>query len=149
MTASTRVKASELVEKLSLDDIRYIELAGSVDITSASAGSGKADVKLTLSPAIRDDPPGLIVIADAETTTEGATIRARLGATYSYPEPFTLDDDEMAEFLNRVAMINLTPYVREALADIAARLRVDMPVMPLITAGTVTRTTDSAATQSD
>ncbi|MGO4453704.1 hypothetical protein [Arthrobacter sp. RAF14] len=68
---------------------------------------------------------------------EGCAIESVFTAIWAASEPATVSGIAMGEFLERVAIMAIYPYQREALATYAARLRVPVPTLGLIRQGDV------------
>lgn len=67
-----------------------------------------------------------------------ARLVADIGISYSLTKPIAPSESALKEFVERVAVMALFPYVRESLHTSAARLGVDPPVLGIIRAGELT-----------
>lgn len=75
-----------------------------------------------------------------------------VASIYGSTEPITFGDALATEFIEKVAVMAVYPFLREALASTAARLELSVPMLGLLKAGQfkVTATTHAdAATASD
>lgn len=136
MIEPTAVSVTEFADHIILEDIRFFELSGEVELgANETSEPGEAQMEVSLSE--RTDAPGYLVLIKATMDAPPLRLSTSVAGLYKYPEPFSLSEDDKVQFINRVAMIQLTPYIREGLATTAARLRVDAPLVPLVRAGTV------------
>ncbi len=62
-------------------------------------------------------------------TTREARITADIGLVFKKTQPFTCSQAVMKEFVERVAIMALVPFMREAVFAAAARLKVSPPLM--------------------
>lgn len=68
---------------------------------------------------------------------DDCTIESLFTAVWSASEAITVAGAAMGEFLERVAMMAVYPYQREALATYATRLRVPVPTLGLVRQGEI------------
>lgn len=67
---------------------------------------------------------------------EGVLILADMSAVYTHSEEVDLEMDALREFVERVGIMSVYPFVRESIFTTAARLGVSPPVLGLIRPGT-------------
>lgn len=67
--------------------------------------------------------------------TVAADLQADIGAVYTISEPVALTSEIVAEFTERVALMAVFPFLREAVFTTASRLGVPPPVLGLLRAG--------------
>jgi hypothetical protein len=68
-------------------------------------------------------------------TTTVAELYADIGVHYAIREPVEIPEVALREFVERVGVMGVFPFVRESLFTTATRLGVDAPVLGLLRAG--------------
>lgn len=116
----------ELFEAISLESIQFEELS----VRRYAGEEGPLDLSFTV--ARSDDQTGMLARLNAHGFGRGAEYTVAVQATYQFAEPTEIKSEILAEFLNRSAMVSLMPFLREAMLSSAARLQVDVPLLPLM-----------------
>lgn len=70
-----------------------------------------------------------------ELGTESANLEADIGAVYTLPEPVEMTAAVVAEFIERVGLMAVFPFLREAVFTTASRMGVPPPVVGILRAG--------------
>lgn len=124
----------DLITALSLKDIQYTDLhAKRGNAPGVRPRDVSGSIRHEISYGHSDD--GLEGIAEIKATAErGETsLSVTVAAHYEFSEPIAeLSEDIAREFVNRVVLFQLTPFIREGLASLASRLRVPAPVLGLL-----------------
>lgn len=153
-----RPSASELVELVTLDDVRLFETNGKVrwddsdqaenhgsgadqhqtGTTEESANRDTFDVDLRIGE--RADDRGIVAFFAVNWVRGPASASVTVGALYTVSAHVTEDieyeEEALREFASRVAAYQMLPFAREGLISIAARLRIEpVPIMPLVPQG--------------
>lgn len=68
-------------------------------------------------------------------TTEHATFDISAAARYTLTSPLELRIEVVKEFIERVAVMAVFPYLREGVSSMASRLRVPVPTIGILPAG--------------
>jgi hypothetical protein len=71
----------------------------------------------------------------ATVETGNARLVAAYAVQYSREDDKEIPDDVRVEFVERVAIMAVLPYVREAIHGLGARLRVPVPLLPILRQG--------------
>lgn len=89
-----------------------------------------------------EDSKRFRVRLQTEIESDPGIIRAILAAEYELDtfKPRDLNEDVMLEFVNKVAVMTLLPYVRQTVADISQRVFTYPLTMPLFKAGKISFT---------
>lgn len=121
-----------LVTLTELVDIHPYRISGTRHLDALSAAdTEQQDMALRVSR----DAYGLEARLSLTLVTSEAELIADIGARYHYSEPLEVDDSVIAEFVQRVAVMNAFPYLRESVYTTATRLGVAAPVLGLLRAG--------------
>jgi hypothetical protein len=79
-----------------------------------------------------EDNSEIIVRIAVDLAGHQADFRVDVAARYKLEEPRLFTDPERVSFAESGPMLTLVPFVREALMSSASRLRVDVPLVPLL-----------------
>lgn len=133
-------RIEDLLDIVELLDIRFFELSGVVDRTALGGPEGSTEYQspTQLQLGQSDDRRQIGVTVRVETKTDIASFVVEAAVEYACSEPVELTEDVKVEFANRLAFMNLVPFVREGLITTAARLRVNPPIIPIIPGGMFT-----------
>lgn len=134
----TSEELKELVSASSIKDVRFFKIEAAFDVDELREESddevdGEA-VQFGVSMATRGDGAGLIATMTCEVQRLG--IRYFLEVAGLYDVDFWEEDRFSSEtiegFGTQVAMYQLLPFAREGIADLATRLRLPVPILPLM-----------------
>lgn len=126
-----------LVSQARLHDVRFFKVEGSFDVETTSDAvnePGQDPVQIGMQMATRRDSAGLIGTMTCEMSRPGVHYSVEVAGLY---DVVGWDDDAFSEevieaFGSRVVMFQLLPFAREAIADLATRLRLPVPILPLM-----------------
>jgi len=125
---------SVLRDLLELEDIRYTEVSAQrLAVPEADDPPLEPDEpQLNLNPQISTD--GTKVKIDVSCASENRYLRVVVGIEVLYvaPEPVTIPEDVMVDFLGLSTVVSVAPHIREAFQSMAARLRMPIPLMSLV-----------------
>ncbi|WP_406203205.1 hypothetical protein OH807_26330 [Kitasatospora sp. NBC_01560] len=122
----------ELSAVTELEDVTFLEVSGR-RLFDQQEPRTDADSRTTLSVWLRggDDGTTLEVRCRLELGSAQADFAVDAAAAFSVRAPFELTPEVQQEFLDRIGVTVLYPYLREALQGTAAKLGVDTPVLSL------------------
>lgn len=123
--------ARELLSLAELTGVRVFEVHGKI------VDDGPLSEQAVASPdlAIRVRPTSLETRMRLEVTTDVASLVADVSAEYTFSEPVQLSREVAEEFIERVAVLAVYPFVRESILTTAFRLGVPAPVLGLMHSG--------------
>lgn len=149
MTANARVITDvvELLSYVDLTDIAHYEVSGV---------RRQSDPEEGFEPGVRD-PQVMVRNQDGKletrvrlaVETNEARLVADIAAIYALTEPLELPDDVTSEFLERVGIMAVYPYLRAAIHGSAAQIGVDAPVLGLLRSGSIAVHPDEADAPTD
>jgi hypothetical protein len=122
--------AAELLRYTELSEVRTYELRGR-RVTAGTASEPTPDI------AVKVSETSLETRMRLEVTTESAVLFSDMAVVYSLSEPLELAQDVVREFVERVGIMAVFPFVRESVFATAARLTVTPPVLGLLRAGSL------------
>ena len=140
MSESPRVitSARELLELTRLADIVWYELSGrrfsDDDLEGLGAGN---DEEAPLQVLARSSDEQVEVRVRTTAQSSSARFSVDVGAIFDLAMPVEVDADAMKEFVQRVGVMAAYPFVREGLFSVAARMRVEAPLLQLLQANTM------------
>lgn len=114
--------AEQLVELVKLDSISYFEYSGKVKAgTAVNDADNTGKVRSELMHHVRSD---LVSIRCKSTVeTQAATYVLDLAANYQASVPFKISKDSVLDdFIHRVALFTIWPYIRVGVQDLATRI---------------------------
>ncbi len=128
----------ELLSLTKLEDISFLELSGRAkqDATDNSDSEENTPVDVPMRVQTRVGEEAFDVRLAVDLDLPSAAITVDVAAKYSLSEPSSIPEPVLKDFVERVAMGHLYPYAREGVAEIAAKLRIPAPVLPMIILGT-------------
>jgi hypothetical protein len=149
MTGKGRAIADvvELLSYVDLTDIAHYEVSGV---------RRQSEPEEDFEPGVRD--PQVMVRHEGgklETRvrlavdTDEARLVADIAAIYTLSEPLEVPDDVIAEFLERVGVMAVYPYLRAAIHGSAAQIGADAPVLGLLRSGSINVQPDEARVSTD
>ena len=129
----------DLVDSVAMSDVQFYEL------TSTRNESGKdvddAEIHPSFVLQIGHPSDGIGVRLAIEITIGRGTIRADAGVIYHTTEKedlISVSEEIGLEFVNRVGVLALMPYLREAIANISLRVLGTPITLPMLRAGQLT-----------
>lgn len=128
---SRPANAAELLRYTELTEVRTYELRGR-RVAAGEVSESTPDI------AVKVGETTLETRMRLEVTTESAVLFSDMAVVYSFSEPLELAKEVVREFVERVGIMAVYPFVREAVFATAARLAVTPPVLGLLHAGTLT-----------
>lgn len=139
--------AVELLSYVELTDITHYEVLGKRRATEPEDG---------FEPGARD-PEVMVRKEDGTLETRvrltfeavDARLVADVSAIYTLSEPLEISEEAISEFLERVGVMAVFPYLRAALHGSAAQLGVDVPVLGLLRPSSLRVTPDEANTRGE
>lgn len=142
--------ATELLQVAELEGVRFFEMHartkmdpdGGVDITSESAGSGHDDQQWTF--FVQVNPEKINLRARLELDGPDAIYVVDAGVFFGIEKPGEVPKNVTFEFINRVAIMALYPFVREGLHELARKIDAKHPLLGLYHPGELTIDVDRA-----
>lgn len=86
---------------------------------------------------VRHDETHLEVRVRGVSDRVDATYVLDVGARFTFAQPVEFEPPALQEFVERVGVMAVYPYIREGLHDLAAKLRLPAPLLKLIRGGQV------------
>lgn len=126
----TVTDARELLELAELTDIVFYE-------TSARRNPDVEETALSIEIALRKEEEVLEVRCRAIAAGGGGEYVADASAVFALQEPVDVPDAVMTEFVERVGVMSVYPYLRESITQSGAKLGLDRPVLKLLRPGDV------------
>lgn len=99
-----------------------------------------------MSVTARGEPDWIEIRCRLTVQTVDADLVVDRSAIFRYSEPLEVGSEVVLEFIEKVGVMSVYPYLREAVTRLATDLGVSPPVMGLLRAGTV-RVSDLAEDQ--
>lgn len=131
--------AADLLQFAELTDIRVYEVSGirtSDDVPGAPKAKSDAPTETEdFQVQARGDLTWMEVRTRLQVKTSDAQMIANIGAIYSFSQPVTIPPQAAAEFVQRVGIMAVYPFIREQIFSSARRLGVSPPVLGLLRAG--------------
>ncbi|MGV9265635.1 hypothetical protein ACWDRR_13355 [Kitasatospora sp. NPDC003701] len=122
----------ELTAATELEDVTFLEVSGR-RLFDRQEPRTEADARTTLSVWLRegDDGTTLEVRCRLELGSVQADFVVDAAAAFTLGAPFELPAELQQQFVDRIGVTVLYPFLREALQGSAAKLGVDTPVLSL------------------
>ena len=121
----------QLVDHLEVIGVRFLELSGRRVWDRPKGFGTESDISLS----VRKRPSSLGVRFKMEVEHRKADYAVEVEARFRADQPLDYSEELAAQFIERVAIMTAFPFLREAVATLAARLAVSVPVLGLIRAG--------------
>lgn len=143
----------ELVGSVELKDVACLQLMADrradqvTGLPAAAEEEGDSDLHFEVHPVLWG--PLIEIWFRARVETSNATFVAAYAAQYERPDDDEIPDDVRRDFVERVAVMAVLPYVREAIHSLGARLRVTAPLMPILRQGEFRLNTGDALDPTD
>ena len=141
-TAISVATAADLLPLVELTAITTYEISGQ---RVAEAEASVQEVGDDFQVMVRLGAQDLETRGRVRVQTSQAVLIADVSATYTFSEPVDLSSDVVGEFVERVGVMAIFPYLREAVHTTASRLGVDAPVLGLLRAGNFRISADDEA----
>jgi hypothetical protein len=122
----------DLVRLSDLVDVTLLRVAG-----ERHEGSDVPEPSESMQVLQHADQEHIEVRCQMEVVTAEGRYVADVGSTYDFSEPLQVDRAVLEEFTGRVAVMAVYPFVREAIHQTAARLRLPAPLLGLLRQGQV------------
>ncbi len=104
---------------------------------SASRREAEGPTQQTTAVNWRSDESQMEVHLDANLATEDGEYAVHVSVTFSYDQPLDVSTEIQQEFVEKVGIMTVYPYLRETVTEAAAKLRLAIPTLGLIRAGQV------------
>lgn len=127
--------ARELLDLTRLADIVWYELSGrrlSEDEIASAEDTSSAGDDVPLQVLARSSDEQIEVRVRTSAHSASARFSVDVGALFDLAEPVAVEADVMKEFVQRVGVMAAYPFVREGLFSVAARMRVEAPLLQLL-----------------
>lgn len=122
--------ARELLELTELTDIAFYEIG-------ARRNPDVEDTPVSIDIALRREELLLEIRCRATVLGGGGEYLVDASAVFTLQEPVQAPEAAIAEFVERVGVMSVYPYLREAITQSAAKLGLDRPVLRLLRPGDV------------
>ncbi|MGU3586395.1 hypothetical protein ACLBYD_24900 [Rhodococcus sp. C26F] len=122
--------ARELLELTELTDIVFYEIG-------ARRNPDVEDTPVSIDIALRREELLLEIRCRATVLGGGGEYLVDASAVFTLQEPVQASETAVAEFVERVGVMSVYPYLREAITQSAAKLGLDRPVLRLLRPGDV------------
>ncbi|WP_454151645.1 hypothetical protein [Microbacterium lacticum] len=135
--------AQELLDAgIELIGIQFFELCAKVDEDSESTELPES-IEPTFSLRLRHEGNEFGIRLASRVYVGLGEVTVDVSANYATPEPVTMDEAVRLEFANRVGIMALIPYLRQAVADLTQRVFGQPILVPITRAGDLEFTPDS------
>ena len=131
----TVTDARELLELAELTDIVFYEVLG-------RRTSNREEEPLSIQIALRLEELLLEIRCRATVAGAGGEYVTDASAVFTLREPIDAHDGVVTEFVERVGVMAVYPYLRESISQSAAKLGLDRPILKLLRPGDVHVTLD-------
>lgn len=132
---------SELLALAKFSEVTYYELSGqrteAPEQATPEAPPGEEEGGAPLQVLLRHDAERIQVRVRCEAEGQGAQYVADVAAEFALAEPVDAPAAVLREFVERVGVMAVYPFVREALHTTASRLRMQAPLLQLLRANQV------------
>jgi len=122
-----------LLEAVELTRITHYEVSGRRHASDATVEEGVRPPQVMVRKSELEIETRMRMVVE----TDVAVFTADISATYTLAEPAHVPDEVVTDFLERVGLMAVYPYAREAIHTSASRLAVDAPVLGLLRTGSV------------
>lgn len=127
-----------LLDVIELVDVSLQRVSGEVHEDEQPA----AEPDVTFQVFKREEDAHLVIRCVIEVTTHEARFVADVSCRYAYQSRVAVDPPVLDEFMSDVGVLTAFPFVREAVHQTAARMRVAAPVLGLLKAGQIDLVSD-------
>ncbi len=122
----------DLLEASELTGIRTYQVVG---VRAAAEEERPDDTEQDLQVMVKGDAGRLETRVLMTVNTPEADLRADVGVLYTFRERLSVPEEILAEFVEKVGVMAVFPFLRESILTTAARLGVAAPVLGLLRAG--------------
>lgn len=122
-----------LLEAVELTRITHYEVSGRRHAPDATVDEGVKPPQVMVRKSELEIETRMRMVVE----TDVAAFTADISATYTLSEPANVPDEVVTDFLERVGLMAVYPYAREAIHTSASRLAVDAPILGLLRTGSV------------
>ena len=122
--------ARDLLDLAELTDIVFYEVG-------ARRATDSADSEPTIQIALRREETSIEVRCRAHVVGSGGAYTTDASAVFSLSEQIAVSDDALTEFVERVGVMTVYPYLRESITQSAAKLGLERPILKLLRPGDV------------
>ncbi|MGN6759768.1 MAG: hypothetical protein ACTHJI_00360 [Leifsonia sp.] len=129
--------AADVLTAAELTDIRVYEVAGRRLLPGEHVDS-ETDASENFQIQAGGDESHFETRARLTVTTADSELLADVSAIYTFAESLTVPREVAGEFVERVGIMSVYPFLREQIFATATRLGVSAPVMGLLRAGQIT-----------
>ncbi|MBH5144314.1 hypothetical protein [Rhodococcus erythropolis] len=120
----------ELLDLAELTDIVFYE-------TNARRSPGVEETPVSIEIALRREELVIEVRCRATVSGAGGEYLTDASAVFTLQEPIDAADEVITEFVERVGVMSVYPYLRESITQAGAKLGLDRPVLKLLRPGEV------------
>jgi hypothetical protein len=142
------VDVVDLLQLVELTEVHFYEISGRRRVQDTSDGDSSDEVDAeavipaapghpSISVMMRSSPTFIEVRTRLALLHEGVEFAVDAAALYRTQVPVAYTEDLRTEFAERVGVMALWPFLREALHTHAAKLRTTLPLLGLLRAGQV------------
>ncbi|MCD2158075.1 hypothetical protein LQL77_30710 [Rhodococcus cerastii] len=124
----TVTDARELLDLAELTDIVFYE-------TNARRSPGVEETPVSIEIALRREELVIEVRCRATFSGAGGEYLADASAVFTLQEPIGAADEVITEFVERVGVMSVYPYLRESITQAGAKLGLNRPVLKLLRPG--------------
>ncbi|AMT72143.1 hypothetical protein [Mycobacteroides immunogenum] len=115
--------ARDLLGITDLSDITYTRL---------SAEISDADEPFAVQVLVRQGETSIEILCKATLSGEGAAYAVDALAQFTVNQPCEVPQDVVQEFVEKAGILAIYPYLRNGMVDLAAKLALPRPVIPLL-----------------
>lgn len=138
--------AAELVGFAELVDMVFYKVAAErLDIPEREAHPSP---RQAINVNVWHDDERMEVRCNLEMVHQGGKYDISVAARYKFSEPTLFDAETRDEFIKRVGVMTIYPYLRETVHQSAAKLRMPFPVLGLLKAGEIELAQEKPADES-
>ena len=134
-TTPTERPVTSVVDLLQAAELTGIRTYQVVGVRAAAEEERADDTKQDLQVMVKGDAGGLETRVLMTVNTPEADLRADVGALYTFRERLSVEKEIVAEFVEKVGVMAVFPFLRESILTTATRLGVAPPVLGLLRAG--------------
>ena len=134
-TAPTERTVTSVVDLLHAAELTGIRTYKVLGVRVEDDEERPVEPQQDLQVMVRGDANGTETRVVMVLKTAQADLTAEVGALYRYDEPLAFTPEIMAEFIEKVSMMAVFPFLRESIFTTATRLGIDAPVIGLLRAG--------------
>jgi hypothetical protein len=122
--------ANEVLDSTELSDIAYTQL-------SANRSDEDSDSALSVKVAARLSDERIEIMGSGRLAGQGAVYVVDVIAQFTKSDAREIPEDMLRDFVERVGVITIYPYIREGIVGLAAKLALPRPRIPLFRPGRV------------